>query len=106
SLMNMRSGSNWTAGNLRAKSMLRLQCVVARFPSSIPAAANKYAPEHTLLVRRASLAQDWMNRRVLKHERADREPSPPATTRVSTLAARPNELASIEMPDELIKEPA
>src|SRR5579863_4375118 len=102
----MRSASRCTRGNLRAKSTLRLQCVVTRFPSSIPAAANKYAPEHTLLVRRALVAQDWIKRRVLGHESAVREPLPPATTRVSTLTGRPNALACIEMPAELITAPA
>jgi len=106
SLMKMRSGSKCTRGNLREKSPLQLQCVVARFPSRIPAAASKYAPEHTLPVRRALVAHDWMNRRILGQQSAAREPLPPATSRVSKPAVRPNEFACSETPAELITAPA
>ena len=56
SLMKIRSASSRTPGNRRAKSLLRDQWVVARRPSSRPAAAKRKAPEQTLATRRAEAA--------------------------------------------------
>ena len=52
----MRSGSSRTRGKRRAKSAVRFQWVVARRPSSRPAAASTKAPEQTLAVRLARAA--------------------------------------------------
>ena len=52
----MRSGSSRTFGKRRAKSAVRDQWVVARRPSSRPAAARTKAPEQTLATRPALAA--------------------------------------------------
>jgi hypothetical protein len=60
-LVKMRSASSLTRGKRRAKSRLRVQCVVAGRPSSKPVAARMYAPEQTLATRLASAPQAATN---------------------------------------------
>ena len=72
--------------------------------SSGPAAFGHEFHE-TLVVRRALIAQARMKRRVRGQSAASREPSPPATTSVSTADGRPNGPPCIDAPDELVTSP-
>ena len=80
----MASGSTVIVGKRSASSSQLFQCVVARLPSSRPAAASTNAPLHTDAVRRARRAACRIASIIASSWTASRTPSPPATTRVSS----------------------
>ena len=83
SRMNTGSGSSSTCGKRCRKPSQNAQWVVARWPSSSPAAASRYAPVHTEVVRRACSDARAIQSTTTGSSTALREPSPPATRSVS-----------------------